>query len=404
MRTIVFVHQNMPGQFKFLARWFGGQNGWRTVFITKRNDRELPGVRRLIYTLHREPSRAIHPYLGSAESAVLYGQAVARKLIALRDQGITPDLIVGHSGWGETLYCKDVFPNTPLLTYSEFFYRAKGGDMDFDPNAPPSLDAQMRARTRNSVFLISLEAADAVWCASEWQRSVHPREYDPLIKVIHEGIDTTLFKPDPEITFTLPNGRVLTCQDEVVTYVARNLEPYRGFPTFMRALPRLLERRPEATVLVVGAEGISYGAKPEGYDTWRACMEAEVDFDRSRVHFLGGLMYGDYRRVLQISSAHIYLTYPFVLSWSMLEAMSAGCLIVASRTAPVQEVMEDGVNGLLVDFFSPDEVADRVVAALADPDAFASVRAAARKTIQDRYDLRLCFDKQLDMIRRLIRP
>lgn len=403
MRTIVFLHQNMPGQFKFLAGWFGRKQGWRSFFVTRRKDREIPGVRRAVYDLHRQPNPNIHPYLARMDAAVLHGQAVGRKLLAMRNHGITPDLIIGHSGWGETLYCKDVFPDTPLLVYSEFFYRAKGADMDFDPESSPDINALMRARTRNASFLMSLEAADAVWCASEWQKSLHPPEYFPRTEVIHEGIDTTLLRPDPEARFALPDGRVLTPRDEVVTYVARNLEPYRGFPTFIRALPRILERRPNATVLVVGADGVSYGAKPDDFDTWRDKMLAEVPLDLSRVHFLGGLVYGDYRRVLQVSSVHVYLTYPFVLSWSMLEAMSTACLIVGSRTAPVEEVIEDGVNGLLVDFHDPDAVADRVLAALEDPDAYAAVRKAARRTIQQRYNLQQCFDRQKEMISKTIR-
>lgn len=401
MKNVVFIHQNMPGQFKFLAHWFGRQKGMKTFFITQRRDREIPGVQRVEYGLHRTPNAQTHHYLLRSESAVLHGQAVARKLSALRNGGIVPDVIIGHTGWGETLYAKDVFPDTPLLGYCEFYYQTTGSDIGFDPSEPPEIDALLRARTRNAHFLLALEASDKCWSPTQWQRSVHPTAYQPKIEVVHEGVDTSLLKPDAEATVTLPGGRVLTPRDEVVTYVARNLEPYRGFPTFMRALPEILARRPGATVLVVGGEDVSYGAKPKDFESWRAKMEAEVEFDRSRVHFLGSLPYGEYRRVLQVSSAHVYLTYPFVLSWSMLEAMASGCLIVGSRTAPVQEVIEDGVNGVLVDFFSPADVAERVVQALEDPGAFSAMRAAARETVLQRYELQECFRKQKAMIRDL---
>jgi len=402
MKTIVFIHQNMPGQFKFLSRWFGQRDGWRAYFLTRRRDRQVEGVQRITYDLHRQPKPETHLYMRQMEASVLHGQAVARKLDELRRHGITPDVIMGHTGWGETLYAKDVFPTSPLMAYSEFYYRARGADCDFDPTLPPSMDSVLQTRTRTAHMLLSMEAADHIWTATEWQRSVHPAAFKPLIEVCHEGIDTSLLKPDPNVRFVLPDQSVLTPEDEVITYVARNLEPYRGFPTFMRALPLILERRPNAKVLVVGGDDISYGKRPKDFKTWREAMDVEVDYDRSRVHFLGGLMYGDYRRVLQISSVHVYLTYPFVLSWSMLEAMSSGCLIVGSRTPPVEEVIEDGVNGLLVDFFAPEDVADRVCAVLQDPGAFAPLRRAARETVRQRYELQDCFARQKAMIAKVL--
>jgi len=251
-----------------------------------------------------------------------------------------------------------------------------------------------------------LDTADLGQCPTEWQKSVYPRRYQPILNVIHEGIDTTVVRPDGAARLIIADKKEeFSSGDEVVTYVARNLEPYRGFPSFMRSLPKVLAARPKARVIVVGGDDVSYGARLPNGESFRQRMLKELDgaLDLSRVHFLGKIPYAGFVKVLQISRVHVYLTYPFVLSWSMLEAMSAGCLIVGSRTQPVEEVIHHGGNGLLVDFFSPDQIADRVIEALEDPKAFSSLRDNARQTILDRYDLRsICLPAHLRMLNMLV--
>jgi len=209
--------------------------------------------------------------------------------------------------------------------------------------------------------------------------------------VVHEGVDAQLMQPDPQARFTLPNGTVLRRGDPVITYVARNLEPYRGFHVFMRTLPEILQRNPQAQVVIVGGDEVSYGNKPKDTPNWREAMQKEVGerIDASRVHFTGKLPYLQYRSLLQVSAVHVYLTYPFVLSWSMLEAMSCGCLLVASRTAPVEEVIEHGKNGLLVDFFDQAALVEQVSEALSQPNRFSEIRHQARQTVLQRYTVEL---------------
>jgi glycosyltransferase involved in cell wall biosynthesis len=196
-----------------------------------------------------------------------------------------------------------------------------------------------------------------------------------------EGVDSTVARPDPTARLIISDAKVaIGAGDEVVTYVARNLEPYRGFPTFMRSLPTILAARPNARVLIVGGDEVSYGARLPAGETYKKRMLAELggSLDLSRVHFLGKIPYNAFIEVLQVSRARVYLTYPFVLSWSMPEAMSAGCLSFGSRTQPVQEVLHRGGNRLLVDFFSPDEIAERVVEALEDRRHLQRCEAAER--------------------------
>lgn len=403
---VLFVHQNFPGQYLHLARHFGSQPGHQAVFITQRKDSELPGVRKIVYKPRRTISPQVHHYLRESEGAVLNAQEVARVALDLRKAGFIPDVMLGHNGWGEIWYLKDIFPEAPLIGYFEFFYRMTGADVGFDPAEPATPDTAPRLRTKNLGNLLALDTADLGQCPTEWQKSVYPRRYHPNLNVIHEGVDSTVARPDPAARLILANEKLeLRAGDEIVTYVARNLEAYRGFPSFMRSLPKVLAARPKAQVLVVGGDDISYGARlPQG-ETYKKKMLDELgdSLDLTRVHFLGKIPYNAFIKVLQVSRVHVYLTYPFVLSWSMLEAMSTGCLIVGSRTQPVEEVIHHGGNGLLVDFFSPEEIADRVIEALEDPRSFASLRQNARATVLDRYDLRsVCLPQHLRLLNMLV--
>jgi glycosyltransferase involved in cell wall biosynthesis len=394
---VLFVHQNCPGQFKHLAPAMV-ERGDEVVFITQKGKPALPRVRKIEYAPHRAVTPKIHPYLAGSEAAVLNAQAVARAGFQLRDQGFRPDVMIGNPGWGETLFLKDVWPDVPLISMSEFYYRGSGSDVGFDPEFDGGADAALRARTRAGMHLLAIDAADAAYAPTRWQRDQFPEVYRSKIRVIHDGIDCDALKPDAGATFRLPSGQMLGRGDEVLTYVARNLEPYRGFHTFMRALPEVLERRPDARVVIIGGDGVSYGnAAPDG-KSWRARMLDEIGPLPDRVHFVGRLPYRDYVCAIQVSSVHAYLTYPFVLSWSLLEVMAVGGLVVGSATPPVEEVITDAETGWLVDFFDQKALADRLVEALSRRAELDDIRAAARQLISSRFELRDCLKAQLELV------
>jgi glycosyltransferase involved in cell wall biosynthesis len=400
----LFIHQNFPGQYVHAARHFAAR-GDHVVFITQQRDRELDGVRKIVYAPPRRPA-GLHPFVNEFNTAVENGQAVARICEDLRRNGFVPDLVAGHNGWGEILYVKDVWPSAPLLGYFEFFYRPRNSDLDFDPEFPPAPSDGMRLRTRNSINLLGLETADWGQTPTEFQRALYPEKFRRRISVIHEGIDTAVVHPEASTRLWLAGGLSLSRNDLLITYSARNLEPYRGFHVFMRTLPKLLERHPTARVLIVGGNEVSYGRSPEGAPNWRQKLLSELEgqLDLSRVHFLGRLNYQQYLAMLRISTVHVYLTYPFVLSWGLLESMAAGCTVVASRTPPVEEVMRDGENGYLVDFFDRDALADRVSEMLLQRDRQDKIRAAARQTVIDRFDLATkCLPSYVALLRRLMR-
>jgi glycosyltransferase involved in cell wall biosynthesis len=400
---IVFVHQNCPGQFKYLAVALAAIPGNQVVFITRPGKPDLPHVRKLEYTPARKPADSTHRYLRLTEEGILNAQAVANVAMQAKKAGFRPDVIVAHVGWGEALYLKQVWPDAPVLGYFEWFYRPTGSDVDF--LKPPALDDMCRIQTRNSLHFMNLEMADWGITPTRWQWRQHPAAYRDKISILHDGVDTERVKPNPQATGSLKSGLRLKAGDEVITYVARNLEPYRGFPSFMRAAALIQQRHPNAHIVVVGGDGVSYGAKPADGSSYRAQMLAELGdaLDLNRIHFLGKVKYDIFLRLLQLSAAHVYLSVPFVLSWSMLEAMAAGCLVIGSRTAPVEEVIKDGKNGLLADFFSPEEIAEQVDRVLSHPDRMAALRRAARQTVLDHYALKTCLSKQIQLIHQVAR-
>jgi glycosyltransferase involved in cell wall biosynthesis len=385
---ILFLHSNFPAQFRHLATVLANDPNHEVVFGTMRPDGNIPGVKKALYKPARDVSPQTHHYARSLESAVLQGQSVCRLAQSLKSNGFEPDIVYGHSGWGPPLFMKDVFPTAQLLCYFEWFYHAHGSDSDFDPSDPLQLDDELRIRVKNAPILLDLASCDRGLCPTHWQRQQFPPEFHAKLAVIHDGVDTHYFQPNPGAKLVLPTLNLnLSHVDELITYVARGMEPYRGFPQFMEAVSIIQKRRPKCHVVVVGDDRVAYGKPLPDGKTYKQLMLEKLPLDLSRLHFTGSLPYGQYLQVLQASSIHIYLTRPFVLSWSMLEAMSAGCLVLGSKTAPVQEMIQDGENGLLVDFFSPNAIADRVDAVFAHPDRLATLRQKARQTIVENYDL-----------------
>ena len=401
---ILFVHQNFPGQFPHLAPALEKRGHHVLALTVETNTRPSP----VKVVKYRKPA----PVQLSSNLTRMYAEVSERGLKAalgarqLRDKhGYVPDVIFGHSGWGETLYLKEVWPEARLLVYAELMYRSTGLDTDFDAELQnPGLESRISTTARAAHLVQAMVQADAALAPTEFQAATFQPEFRPKITVCHDGIDTERVRPDPQARLEIPGtGLVFRPGDEVLSFVNRSLEPYRGYHSFMRALPEVLAARPGAHVVIVGDEGQSYGAAPKDAVSWKQKFLAEVRdrLDLSRVHFLGRVPYPTFLSLLQVSRCHAYLTYPFVLSWSLMESMAAGCMVIGSDTAPVREVIRDGENGWLVDFFDIPGWSRAIIEALENPAHYAAMRAAARRTISERYDLHgHCLPRLIEFVER----
>lgn len=406
--NILFVHQNMPGQYRELVQWLAAQGGHRLYFLTQRaTPPKIDGVETRIYRTHHRPAKDAYGLSRVWEEAAGngYGAILAARKIEV-EEGFRPDIILGHTGWGELTFFKELWTDVPIIGFFEYYYSVRGGPVAFDPADEVSDHAPYLMHARNAVPLANIQTVDKGLAPTRWQRDRFPASFHDRIYVCHDGIRTDRLKLKPSAKLRLGRlGRDLTRSDEVVTYVTRNLERTRGFHILMRALPEILAQRPDARVLILGGNEVSYGAKSETPGGLRAQMEAEVgaSVDWERVHFLGQVSYADYQKLLQLSRCHVYLTMPFVLSWSLLEAMSMGATIVASDVAPVREAITHGKTGLLVDFFDHDALARQVVEVLSSPRAYQHLGKAARDHVVETYDfLTRCLPEHIAQINALV--
>jgi glycosyltransferase involved in cell wall biosynthesis len=405
---LLFVHQNMPGQYREMIQWLVAQGGHELVFLTQRRDAPtLPGMTTRIYRPHHLPKDDAYGLSKVWEEATGAGFGAAMAARALEcDEGFRPDVVIGHTGWGELTFFKEIWPDVPILGFFEYFYRAKGGPVGFDPEDPVSDHTPFLLHARNAIPFANIQTVDLGTTPTLWQRDTFPASFHDKLYVCHDGIRTDRLGPDPKVSLGLGRlKRDLTRDDEVFTYIARNMEHTRGFHIFMRALPRILAARPNARVLVLGGNDVSYGRKSGHPGGLRAEMEAEVGdaLDWDRVHFLGSLPYSKFCQVVQLSHCHIYLTMPFVLSWSLLESMAMQAKVVASDVASVREAVTHGETGMLVDFFDHAALADQVVDVLANPGAYAHLGPAARASVVARYDfLSRCLPEHLARINSLV--
>lgn len=401
---ILFVHQNFPGQFKHLAPVLADESNNEVVALSIRQSSKIPKIVNIKYSLTQGNGAGVHFLAQDFESKVIRAEGAGKAALSLKNRGFIPDVIYAHPGWGETLLLRDVFPNAKMIFFMEFYYHTYGADVNFDPEYPTTdLMALGKVRMKNAANLLSLSIADLGVSPTHWQKQQYPKEFQYKINVIHDGIDTDIVRPNKNAWINInPLGLKLTQDDELITFINRNMEPMRGYHIFMRALPKILKLRPNARILIIGGDGVSYGSRPEkGSYKERYLAEVRDRLDLSRIHFLGSVPYPVFLSIIQISSVHVYLTVPFVLSWSMLEAMSAGCIVVGSKTPPVEEVIVDKENGFLVDFFDFNLLAETVVEILENKRKFDKIRLNARQTVVEKYDLkRVCLPKQIDLFKK----
>ncbi len=329
---------------------------------------------------------SVHPYLLTVDTHLRRGLAAAQVLES-RGTALSPRVIFCHAGFGDALFLRERFPDAKIVGYFEYFYRAYNSDVDFDPEYPLVAGDEYRIRVKNTTHLQMLASCDAGIAPTHWQRSLFPPPFLKQLQVIHDGIDTAICSPDADAFLQIGEVKLRKGQFPIVTFVARSLEPYRGFHSFMRAIPLIQKKYKDAIFLIVGDDDVTYGRLAEG-KSLRAQLLKELDtrIDQKRIFFVGRVSYQVYLDILKISSVHVYLTYPFVPGWSLLEAMSCGTPVVAANVEPVREFVEDEVTGLLADFFDYQGIADQVLRVLARASGVSDMCQAARTSIVEGYD------------------
>lgn len=380
---VLFVHNNFPAQFRDLAEALVAR-GVPCFAIGSETAPGVPGVQIVRYRLARGTGNDVFPLAVRAEADLLRGRSALDAARWLKDQGVTPQVIVGHPGWGETAFLRHLFPEAKQALFSEFYYHGHDSDIDFDPEFwTGDEEALVRGIAKNATMAMALADADAIVAPTEFQASRLPAAFRARTRVIHEGIDVEAIQPTAPEPFALPDDRVLAPGTPVITHINNQMEPMRGLHIFARALPRLLAEVPDAHVLLIGeAKTRGYGAQAPNGGTWKDAFFAPLQsqLDPSRVHFLGRVPHARMLAALQLSTAHVYYSYPFVLSWSVVEAMASGCYVIGSDTGPVRDAIQDGVNGRLLPFFDVDALSAALIDACRRPEASAPMRRAARET------------------------
>lgn len=406
--NILFVHQNMPGQYREMVQWLAEQGGHEIYFLTMRkNAPKIAGVKERVYKTHHAPEKGSYGLskVWEEASGAGFGAVTAARQIEEKE-GFKPDIIIGHAGWGELTFFKQLWPDVPIIGFFEYYYRLFGGPVNFDPEEPVNAHTPFLLQARNVVPSLNITTVDRGLSPTKWQRDCFPPQMHDKIYVCHDGIRTDKLKPDHKAALKLGRiDRPIRKGDEILTYMARNLERMRGFHKFMRALPEIMAARPNVRVLIVGGNEVSYGAKSKQPGGLRGEMEAELgdSVDWKRVHFLGQVPYADYQKIIQISRCHVYMTMPFVLSWSLLETMAMEATIVAADVDPVREAVTHNKTGLLVDFHDHSALAQQVIKVLAKPKAFAHLGPAARKHVVKEYDfLTKCLPEHIKEMNALV--
>ncbi len=399
---ILFIHRNFPAQFLYLASFMAQQPNTEVVFITQRKDNQIPNVRKVIYQATAKQTYHSHHYLKEYHEWILHGLGVANAARQLNEEGFVPDIIYAHS-WGGDLFIKEIYPEVPLLCYFEWYTNPRGSDLDFEPAKSLSKDNLCEIRIKNSPKLVSLMGCDHAITPTRWQLQQFPTAFQAKFSVIHDGVCTSFFRPDSETKLIIPELNLdLSEAKEIITYATSGMEPYRGFPQFMQAAAIIQRRRPNCHIVVGGNDTTFYSQTRSDGMTYKEYFLKTLSLDMSRIHFVGYLQFARYAKLLQASHVHVYLTYPYILSWSLIEALASGCLVIASDTAPVKEVINDGQNGLLVDFFSPEAIADRVDECLDHPNRMLKLREHARETAVESYDVQKRLGEIINLVNRLI--
>jgi glycosyltransferase involved in cell wall biosynthesis len=405
------VHPQFPGQFGHIASYLVDKSGCRVTFVSRSAPGVVAGIEKIQYLLAGGATMDTNFCSRPFENAVWNCDAVYRALKARPD--LHPDMIVGHSGFGSTLFLRELYPNVPEVNLFEYFYNpdSPDGDMNFRHDLDTVVEDmhRQRARCRNAMTLLDLNHCTAAYTPTRFQHSLFPREYASKLQVVHSGVDRGVFysddgraRPNPPLAgMRRIAGISLPTTTRIVSYASRGFESIRGFDLFLRSAKLLMQRYPDVLFFVVGSDraGTSDYENIGEHKSFKEWALAQEEYDLTRFVFTGQLRPSDAAELFRATDLHIYLTVPYVLSGSMLEAMSCGAVVLGSSTAPVREVIADGQNGILVDFFDIESIASKAAAVLEDPVSYRSMGRLAEQTVIEHYSLEVVLPQLVNLYR-----
>jgi glycosyltransferase involved in cell wall biosynthesis len=310
---------------------------------------------------------------------------------------LDPSVIIAHSGFGSSVFLRELY-SCPIINLFEYFYHARHNDMGFRPDFPSSELDRLRTHGRNAMILMDLNACTRGYAPTAWQKSLFPAEWSSKLDVLHDGIEM-----DQWTRRSVPRriaDKAIDQDTRIVTYVARGLESMRGFDIFMRVANRIAREMPNVLFVVVGSDRVCYGNDLNHIKTktFREHVIQTVGPDLSRFRFLGMVPRTTLVDLWSLSDLHLYLTVPFVLSWSLLNALACECPVLASDVAPVREIIRHGETGLLADFFDVDGLANQALAVLQDPASYRALGQAGRRLIDAEYSLDRTYPRFLNLV------
>ncbi len=398
---VLFVHKNFPAQFGHIASYLIRDHGFRCSFVCELPPGNFEGIDRIQYKTKGGATRSTHYCSRTFENCTWHSHAVYEAMQARPD--VKPDLIVGHSGFGSTLWLADLYPDTPIINYFEYYYRSKGSDLDFRPDFPVKPLDILRSRTRNAMILLDLQTCSQAYAPTQYQKSLFPDEYQPKIEPIFDGVDTNIWTRRENVARTI-SGLEIPPGKKIVTYVSRGFESMRGFDVFMKVSKKICDARDDVVFLCVGSDRVCYGGDLNRIDddSYRSHVLKQDNYDLDRFLFTGRVEPNELVNVFSLSDLHIYLTVPFVLSWSMMNALSCGCTVLGSATAPVREMIQHGENGLMADFFDIDGLSELALKVLDDPEGHRYMGEAGAKMIRESYSLEKNLPKMLELYERTL--
>ena len=394
---LLLIHQNFPGQFRDLApAWLASGHQVTAIGSTSAapTGHQWHGLQYLQYRFEEKPSHLER------------GSAVAKLVQQLIEQDHPPDLVMSHSAWGESLCLRRVCRDVPWISYPELWGNPRSLGFGFDQSLDGLTPEATRFSSANLITELALLQSSASVVASRSQLLSFPKSLQHRLTLQPEGVDLQRIKPDASACLTIPKmGLEFRAGQPLVTFISRHLEPLRGLRQMLMAWPLVSQTIPEAQLLLVGGKGQGYSLqRPKGQNHLEDALNNLPDTtNRRTIHCLGRLPYEEMLTLLQCSACHVALSYPYTLSWSVLEALSCGVPVISNPDSPISVELGDDANKALalVPFDDIASLSLKTIELLQHPQRARAMGAAGRSWIEQNASLEQALKGYEQLFRKL---